>query len=263
MANVKGPLFSLSATGSINKTICYKKGVRGYVARKWAKPTGVARAAQELVRDFTGERMSHWPDISAEDQLTWWSLAQSVNSSPINVYLQKNWERHIQGLGTTDVWPVFIPPPVYTYFAEGLNFELDGTKLEAAFNGDGQLFFEDLKVRSDHPENISDLILTNGAGCGGEWHLEELIFLNKLDLTSCGTPYIPSFFDLSFMFECILYDNAITSSYQIDSFLHQLNDQHLLNGGTFDIRGGTNANPTSYSGQAQFELVQDGWTLLW
>lgn len=105
MANVIGPLFSLQATGTIAKTLCYKKGMKGTVCRKYAKPTGLPSPNQIAVREFTGELMNHWPLISPKYQASWLLLALDDNIEPINAYLKFNWQRHLQGLESTDVYP--------------------------------------------------------------------------------------------------------------------------------------------------------------
>jgi hypothetical protein len=109
MPIVTSPLFSISCEGSIGKLITYKKGMRGTVCRKYAKPTGLPTALQTDVRTFTGERMKHWPSISPADQSSWFLLALDQNVEPINAYLKFNWERRLQGLATTDVYPP-LPP---------------------------------------------------------------------------------------------------------------------------------------------------------
>jgi hypothetical protein len=105
MPKVTCPLFSVGATGSVAKLLTYRKSPRGYICRKWSQPTGLPSADQLEVREFTGERMSHWPLISTEDQTSWLLLALERNVEPINVYLEENWKRKLRGLGTTDVWP--------------------------------------------------------------------------------------------------------------------------------------------------------------
>jgi hypothetical protein len=110
MPKVTCPLFSVGATGSIAKLLTYRNSPRGYICRKWSQPTGLPSAEQEEVREFTGERMSHWPLISTEDQASWLMLALEKNVEPINAYLIENWRRKRSGLGTTDVWPAVEGP---------------------------------------------------------------------------------------------------------------------------------------------------------
>jgi len=105
MPKVTCPLFSVGATGSIGKILTYRNSPRGFICRKWSQPTGLPTADQLEVREFTGERMSHWPLISTEDKASWLLLALERNVEPINVYLEENWKRKLRGLGTTDVWP--------------------------------------------------------------------------------------------------------------------------------------------------------------
>jgi hypothetical protein len=112
MANVFGPLMSLSATGSVAKSLCYKKGTRTTVCRKYAKPSGDPSLSQLAIRQQTGDLMKHWKVISTEDQATWITLADQQDFSPINAYLKFNYERISNGLSTTDVYPPVEAPPV-------------------------------------------------------------------------------------------------------------------------------------------------------
>ena len=119
MPRVTSPLFSVSAQGSIGKCITYRNSPRGAICRKWAQPTGLPSANQIAVRDFTGERMNHWPLISTEDQASWFLLALERNIEPINAYLQVNWERHLQAKSLTDFYPPVDVPPVYSLTVTG------------------------------------------------------------------------------------------------------------------------------------------------
>lgn len=112
MANVLGPIFSLQATGSIAKTLTYKKGVRGYVCRKYSKPSGPPSESQLAIRLQTGNLMKNWKTLSIEDQSSWVLLAMEKNLEPINAYMMINYERIDQGLTTTDVYPP-VDTPVF------------------------------------------------------------------------------------------------------------------------------------------------------
>lgn len=112
MPRVTNPLFSVSAVGTVAEILTYRNSPRGAICRKWAKPTGSPSAKQIEVREFTGERMNHWPLISTEDQASWFLLALERNIEPINAYLQVNWERHLQGKASTDFYPPVDVPLV-------------------------------------------------------------------------------------------------------------------------------------------------------
>lgn len=102
MANVQGPLFSLTAAGSVAKTLCYKKGKRGTVCRKWAQPGGEASSDQLNVRQITGYLMANWQNLSTLEQASWAAPAEALSISPINLYLQANWKLINEGRAIKD-----------------------------------------------------------------------------------------------------------------------------------------------------------------
>ena len=120
MPTVTGPLLSVSASGSVGRTITFRKTTRGHVARKWSKPTGTATADQLTVRDRTKTIAQAWLTVSPEDRLTWQPLANARNYTAQNTHFVENWKRLARGDDLTAVWPpVTAPTPVAYVFDDG------------------------------------------------------------------------------------------------------------------------------------------------
>lgn len=261
MANVRGPLFSLSAAGSIGKTISYKKGVRGYVARKWAKPSGDASAAQVVVRNFTGERMSHWPDISSENQLTWLGLAQVENTSPINAYLKVNWERYIAGLSTTDVWPAEEPWPVEALFATDLNYAITPDNWLFGFSGEGEVVPVGLSLMTTNCDNFRYIENSGDFLIEGSWDFSLCRYMSNVYLPYCNLTHFPSFYNLSYLNEIMFHLNLISDANEIDNFLIQLASENESDNGVCWLYGEEMGARTNASDAAVADLVSRGWNM--
>lgn len=89
MAKVKGPLFSISASGQIAKTLVYGdwKGID--VVRKYVIPANPNTAGQQQQRGYFGDAVEEWhtDGFSAIDVVAWnlYALAQKVAASGFNM----------------------------------------------------------------------------------------------------------------------------------------------------------------------------------
>jgi len=89
MAKVKGPLFSLSASGQIAKTLVFGdwKGID--IVRKYVIPANPNTAAQQTQRGYFGAAVDEWhtDGFSAIDVAAWnlYALAQKVAASGFNM----------------------------------------------------------------------------------------------------------------------------------------------------------------------------------
>lgn len=90
MATVAGPLCSLSAHGSLAKTLTFRRNGKSHVARKYATPTGEPSAAQLAHRRLVANIMKSWPYLSPTAQSTWANLAAAENTQPINAFFHHN-----------------------------------------------------------------------------------------------------------------------------------------------------------------------------
>ena len=71
MVKTKGPLFSLSASGSIGKVLNYSKRKSGPQVRKHHKPSGDPSQLQRGMRRLTEFIVAQWVGMSAPDKETW------------------------------------------------------------------------------------------------------------------------------------------------------------------------------------------------
>ena len=92
MAKVKGPLFSLSASGQIAKTLVYGdwKGID--VVRKYVVPANPNTAGQQTQRGYFGAAVEDWhtEGFTAIDVAAWnlYALALKVAQSGFNVFVK-------------------------------------------------------------------------------------------------------------------------------------------------------------------------------
>ena len=92
MAKVKGPLFSLSASGQIAKTLVYGdwKGID--VVRKYVIPANPNTSGQQAQRGYFGAAVEDWhtDGLTAIDVAAWnlYALAQKVAASGFNLFVK-------------------------------------------------------------------------------------------------------------------------------------------------------------------------------
>ncbi len=97
MAGVTGPLFSLSASGTIGDAIVYAtwKG-RPYV-RKHAIPANPKSVGQVSVRAMLKFLTQYWASLTAGEQADWETRAAATDISPFNAFVSysaKRWGRY-------------------------------------------------------------------------------------------------------------------------------------------------------------------------
>lgn len=109
MATVKGPLFSLDASGTIGKAVVFSKWKGRNYVRTHALPANPKSPGQLSVRAMLKFLSQFWTSLSANDQATWESRAEVTNVSPFNAYVgfnQKRWG--------TYAFPSQVDPPAET-----------------------------------------------------------------------------------------------------------------------------------------------------
>lgn len=106
MAKVTGPLFSMSASGSLAKTIVFAgwKG-RPYV-RKLVTPRNPKSGSQVGVRSMFKFLAQEWAGISGADQASWEDRADQTIISSFNAYMASN-QRRWRDFNT----PTMVDPP--------------------------------------------------------------------------------------------------------------------------------------------------------
>ncbi len=95
MARVKGPLFSLEASGSVSKTIVYSqwKG-RNYV-REHTIPLNPQTAAQVNVRTAMTLLVAAWQAEDPAYQTTWGEYGKQFNLSGFNSYVSRGMDAYM------------------------------------------------------------------------------------------------------------------------------------------------------------------------
>jgi hypothetical protein len=106
MANVTGPLFSLTAKGSIAKTLNFRAGKRGTVASKHSKPGGPASPAQIAHRHQFADLAALWNATPDEAIDTFAAIAGPDEKALYNTFVAENFRRLAQGLCPTQYHPV-------------------------------------------------------------------------------------------------------------------------------------------------------------
>jgi len=85
MAKVKGPLFSLSASGKLADTLVYMtwKGIQD--VRKWLKPANPNTENQQVQRGYLTSAVAYWHSVIfvATDRIAW-NLLATVAASPMS-----------------------------------------------------------------------------------------------------------------------------------------------------------------------------------
>ena len=105
MAKTTGPLFSISASGSIGNLLTFAKSSGRNICKRYGKPTGEATSAQLSIRNLTRFLTQLWPTLSSSDQSTWDELAASTAISPANAFFRYNHKRWQSLKGLTSVYP--------------------------------------------------------------------------------------------------------------------------------------------------------------
>lgn len=115
MARVKGPLFSLEASGSVKKTIVYSKWKGRQYVRQHAIPLNPNSATQINVRKAWQILVAGWQAEDAPTQTVWNEFAKQFQTSGFNQYVKRGMEQYNIQL-TTAVEPastsVAGDPPV-------------------------------------------------------------------------------------------------------------------------------------------------------
>lgn len=100
MASVKGPLFSLDASGTIAGAVVFSKWKgRNYVRRHAvpANPKSVGQVSSRVMLKFLSQ---FWDSLTAGEQTGWETRAASTNISPFNAFVAYNMSR----------WGINTPP---------------------------------------------------------------------------------------------------------------------------------------------------------
>lgn len=109
MASVKGPLFSMDASGQLAGSIVFSKWKGVNYVRKHAVPHNPKSALQVGTRSMLRFLSQLWDGMSAANQATYDESADSLGISPFNRFIGVNMDR----------WTLFKPPALEYPAAEG------------------------------------------------------------------------------------------------------------------------------------------------
>ena len=93
MAGVKGPLFSLDASGSIGDAIVFAKWKGRNYVRRHAIPANPKSVGQVSVRVMMKFLTQYWQSLSDAEQADWETRAAATDISPFNAFVGYNAER--------------------------------------------------------------------------------------------------------------------------------------------------------------------------
>lgn len=93
MAGVKGPLFSLDASGSVGDAIVFAKWKGRNYVRRHAIPSNPKSVGQVSVRAMMKFLTQYWASLSAGEQTDWDTRAAATDISAFNAFVGYNTER--------------------------------------------------------------------------------------------------------------------------------------------------------------------------
>lgn len=93
MATVKGPLFSLDASGSIGGSVVFAKWKGRNYVRRHAVPANPRSALQVGTRAMLRFLAQDWDGLSDAEKLTWATPAEPDNISTFNAFIRYNMSR--------------------------------------------------------------------------------------------------------------------------------------------------------------------------
>ncbi len=93
MATVKGPLFSLDASGTIGGSVVFSKWKGRNYVRRHAIPSNPKSGGQLSVRAMMRFLSQYWGTLDTAEKADWETRAAVTNISPFNAYIAYNMDR--------------------------------------------------------------------------------------------------------------------------------------------------------------------------
>lgn len=107
MARVSGPLFSMSASGTVGKAITYGIWKGTPWARVWFKPENPKTAKQVNVRTAMKLLVAKWQELAEGTKDTWDAYADQFGMSGFNKFVGRGMDEYVIQL-TVDVTPTTV-----------------------------------------------------------------------------------------------------------------------------------------------------------
>jgi hypothetical protein len=120
MATIKGPLFSLDASGSLAKTVTYSKWKGRNYVRQHVIPQNPQSTNQVNVRTAWDLLVVSFQGEAAPEKASWDAFAEQFNMSGFNQYISRGMKEYIDQLGSSTL-PVSVsvtgdaPADVWTW----------------------------------------------------------------------------------------------------------------------------------------------------
>lgn len=105
MATVKGPLFSLDASGTVGGSVVFSKWKGRSYVRRHAVPANPKSAGQLGVRAMLRFLTQDWVNLTDGQQVDWEKRAEVTNISPFNAFVSYNQTRFGLNLGPSKLDP--------------------------------------------------------------------------------------------------------------------------------------------------------------
>lgn len=105
MARVSGPLFSMTASGTIGKALTYGKWKGREWVREWFKPENPKKPKQVNVRTALTLLIAAWQGLSENVQADWDTYADPFNMAGVNKFVSRGMLAYVAQL-TTEVTPL-------------------------------------------------------------------------------------------------------------------------------------------------------------
>ncbi len=108
MAGVKGPLFSLDASGTIGDAVVFAKWKGRNYVRRHAIPANPKSVGQVSVRAMMRFLSQQWAAFTANQKADWETRAAATNISEFNAFVAYNMTRWGQNLGASKQDPATV-----------------------------------------------------------------------------------------------------------------------------------------------------------
>lgn len=101
MARVTGPLFSMSASGSIGKALTYATWKGKEYVREWFTPSNPQSTNQTNVRTALTLLIAYWHATAVGDKAIWDAAAEGMGMSGFNLYVKRGMDEYVSQLGVS------------------------------------------------------------------------------------------------------------------------------------------------------------------
>jgi hypothetical protein len=89
MPKLQGPLFSIGASGSIGKTLVYRRTRHGLTVQHWSQPTDPATPSQLDNRAYWAAARNAWRNLTPTQRQPWLQCATSWSLQPFAIFARE------------------------------------------------------------------------------------------------------------------------------------------------------------------------------